>query len=103
MKTRICILFIIVLITTACSSVVNMTSEKMNKLELGMAKQQVTEILGSNYTIAEKKIENGVQVEVLSYRDFYKDDEFYMFTFKNNTLEKWHRELALKQEVVKDK
>ena len=103
MKTRICILFIIVLITTACSSVVNMTSEKMNKLELGMSKQQVTEILGRNYTIAEKKIENGVQVEVLSYRDFYKDDEFYMFTFKNNTLEKWHRELALKQEVVKDK
>jgi len=103
MKTRICILFIIVLITTACSSLANMTSEKMNKLELGMSKQQVTEILGSNYTIAEKKIENGVQVEVLSYRDFYKDDEFYMFTFKNNTLEKWHRELALKQEVVKDK
>ena len=103
MKIRICILFIIVLITTACSSVVNMTSEKMNKLELGMSKQQVTEILGSNYTIAEKKIENGVQVEVLSYRDFYKDDEFYMFIFKNNTLERWHRELALKQEVVKDK
>lgn len=103
MKTRICILFILVLITTACSSLANMTSEKMNKLELGMSKQQVTEILGSNYTIAEKKIENGVQVEVLSYRDFYKDDEFYMFTFKNNTLEKWHRELALKQEVVKDK
>lgn len=103
MKTRICILFIIVLITTACSSVVNMTSEKMNKLELGMSKQQVTEILGSNYTIAEKKIENGVQVEVLSYRDFYKDDEFYMFIFKNNTLERWHRELTLKQEVVKDK
>lgn len=102
MKTRICILFIIVLITTACSSVVNMTSEKMNKLELGMSKQQVTEILGSNYTIAEKKIENGVQVEVLSYRDFYKDDEFYMFIFKNNTLERWHRELALKQEVVKE-
>ena len=102
MKTRICILFIIVLITTACSSVVNMTSEKMNKLELGMSKQQVTEILGSNYTIAEKKIENGVQVEVLSYRDFYKDDEFYMFIFKNNTLGRWHRELALKQEVVKE-
>ena len=102
MKTRICILFIIVLITTACSSVVNMTSEKMNKLELGMSKQQVTEILGSNYTIAEKKIENGVQVEVLSYRDFYKDDEFYMFIFKNNTLVRWHRELALKQEVVKE-
>ena len=102
MKTRICILFIIVLITTACSSVVNMTSEKMNKLELGMSKQQVTEILGSNYTIAEKKIETGVQVEVLSYRDFYKDDEFYMFIFKNNTLERWHRELSLKQEVVKE-
>ena len=63
MKTRICILFIIVLITTACSSVVNMTSEKMNKLELGMSKQQVTEILGSNYTIAEKKIENAFRAK----------------------------------------
>ncbi len=103
MKTRICILFILVLITTGCSSLANMTSEKMNKLELGMSKQQITEILGNNYTIAEKKIENGVQVEVLSYRDFYKDDEFYMFIFKNNTLEKWYRELALKQEVVKNK
>ena len=41
-------------------------------------------------------------MEVLSYRDFYKDDEFYMFIFKNNTLERWHRELALKQEVVKE-
>jgi hypothetical protein len=103
MKTRICILFILVIITTGCSSLANMTSEKMNKLELGMSKQQITEILGNNYTIAEKKIENGVQVEVLSYRDFYKDDEFYMFIFKNNTLEKWYRELALKQEVVKNK
>jgi hypothetical protein len=35
-----------------------------------MSKQQVTEILGSNYTIAEKKIENGVLVEVLSTETF---------------------------------
>jgi len=88
--------------TTACFSVVNMTSQNMNKLELGMSKEQVTDILGSNYTIAEKKMENGVLVEVLSYRDSYNNDEFYMFLFKNNTLEKWNRELALKQEVVKE-
>jgi hypothetical protein len=72
----------------------------MNKLELGMSKVQVTNILGSAYTIAEKRIEDNNKIEVLSYRDFYKDDEFYMFVFKNDKLEKWYREL-LPRETTK--
>lgn len=85
--------FLIVVFLTSCSSVVNIASSKMDKLELGMTKVQVTDILGKGYTIAEKRMENGLQVEVLSYRDFYKDDEFYLFQFTDGRLEKWYREL----------
>ncbi|MDL2247112.1 hypothetical protein LJC05_00070 [Bacteroides sp. OttesenSCG-928-J23] len=76
-----------------------MTSSKMNKLELGMSKKQVTLILGQNYTVAEKRLENNLEVEVLSYRNFPNDDEFYLFLFKDGKLEKWHRELLPKYEA----
>lgn len=97
MKTKKFLLyFFMIFLITSCSSVARMTSSNMNKLELGMSKKQVTSILGTGYTIAEKRIENDNQIEILSYRDFYKDDEFYMFLFKNDRLEKWYRELLPK-------
>lgn len=100
MKTKKFLLFfLLMLVLTACSSVVRMTSSNMNKLELGMSKKQVTSILGTEYTIAEKRIENGNQIEILSYRDFYKDDEFYLFLFVEGKLEKWYRELLPKYEI----
>jgi hypothetical protein len=98
-KYLICLFTILIL--TACSSVARMTSYNMNKLELGMSKKQVTNILGTGYTIAEKRIENNVDVEILSYRDFYKNDEFYMFLFANDKLEKWYRELLPNYEMKK--
>ena len=64
-----------------------------------MSKEQVTNILGSVYTIAEKRMELGKEVEVISYRDYYKNDEFYMFVFKDNKLEKWYRELLPKESI----
>lgn len=82
-----------IIFLTSCSSVVNLTSSKMNQLELGMSKEQVTNILGKGYTVSEKRIENGIQIEVLSYRDVLKDDEFYLFQFKNDKLKEWYREL----------
>ena len=72
----------------------------MNKLELGMSKEQVTGILGGTYIIAEKRIENGNQIEVLSYRSAYRDSELYLFLFANNKLEKWHRELAPEHKTI---
>lgn len=91
----------VVLMLSSCSGfqVAIMSSDKMNKLELGMSKEQVTKILGNGYTIAEKRMELGKKVEVLSYRDYYKNDEFYMFVFKNDNLEKWYRELLPKESV----
>ena len=49
--------FVIVLLTSCVAySAVHMTSSSMNKIELGMSKEQLTQILGSTYTIAEKRI-----------------------------------------------
>lgn len=85
--------FVILMLSSCASlSVAHMTSTNMNKLELGMSKEQVTQILGSDYTIAEKRVEDNKKIEVLSYRQFYDNDEFYMFFFKNDKLEKWYRE-----------
>lgn len=98
---RYLLYFLTAMLLTSCSSVANMTGSKMNELELGMTKEQVISILGKGYTVSEKRIEDGTQIEVLSYRDFYKDDEFYLFQFKNEKLEKWHRELLPKYEVTK--
>jgi len=74
----------------------------MNQLELGMSKDQVTQILGIGYTIAEKRVQDSNEIEVLSYRDFYKDDELYLFLFKNQKLEKWYRELLPRESIELD-
>jgi uncharacterized protein YcfL len=97
-KSKIFVLSAFVLLLSSCAAfqAAIMTSSKMNKLELGMSKEEVTKILGSDYTIAEKRMEENNKIEVLSYRSYYKDDEFYMFVFRNNKLEKWYRELLPK-------
>lgn len=101
-KYRMYILSVFLLVVLhSCASlrVANMTSAKMDSLELGMTKAQVTQILGSDYTIAEKRFENNTDIEVLSYRDHYENDEFYLFVFKNKQLEKWYRELLPKERI----
>ena len=100
-KSKIYILSaFIILILSSCAtvSVAIRISHNMNKLELGTSKEQVTKILGSDYTVAEKRIEDGKTIEVLSYRDFYNNDEFYMFVFKNDKLEEWYRKLLPRKE-----
>ncbi len=86
---------------TSCSNyfVSRLRSTNMNQLELGMSKEQVTGILGKEYTIAEKRMEGGNQIEILSYRNSPETDEFYQFVFVNNELERWYRELMPRYEV----
>ncbi len=93
------IFFCVILLLHSCYSlhVAHMNSSKMNKLELNMSKEQVISILGNDYTISEKRLEDNNEVAVLSYRDHYNRDEFYLFVFKNKKLEKWYRELLTKE------
>ncbi len=92
----IILLFIVSTLFTSCislASLIESPGEKMNKLELGMSKQQVIAILDSYYTIAEKRQDNDITTEVLSYR-FNYTDEIYLFIFENNKLVEWYRELV---------
>ncbi len=74
----------------------------MNKIELGMSKKQVSDIPGKTYTIAEKYTEAKDEIEVISYRNFPQDDEFYLFKFKNDKFERWFRELQPKYDRSSD-
>lgn len=90
-------LFIAIAILSSCSarSLGVMTSKNMNKVQLGMTKEQVTQILGNQYTIAEKSMENGIEIEVISYYNYtVNNNEYYQFLFLDNKLEKWYRELG---------
>src|SRR5690606_10913963 len=69
-----------VLFLSACASLPRLPGEKMDRLELDMKKEKIKDILGPGFTVAEKREDNGTTIEVLSYRDFYRDDEFYMFS-----------------------
>lgn len=74
----------------------------MNQLQLGMTKVAVTEILGKNYTIPEKRMEGDNEVEVLSYRNYPYTDEFYQFVFVNGSLDEWYRDLIPSYEISED-
>jgi hypothetical protein len=89
------------IIFSSCSPVIfsRINGNKMDKLELGMSKQQLTAILGRSYTIAEKRMEEGNLIEVLSYRNYPNDRELYLFVFANNELQEWYRELVPVYEV----
>ncbi|WP_162417754.1 hypothetical protein [Cyclobacterium roseum] len=88
-------LFVLTLAFSSCAPGIfsSLRSNDMEALELGMSREHVTGILGNAYTIAEKRMEDGILVEILSYRNFPNDDEFYLFVFKDNRLEEWYREL----------
>ncbi|MBD3628596.1 hypothetical protein [Cyclobacterium sp.] len=103
-KSQLFFAFLFLMVLSSCSPhlFASLRSNNMNQLELGMSRDQVTGILGNNYTIAEKRLEGGVPLEVLSYRNFPNDDEFYLFVFRGNELEKWYRELVPNFESRKD-
>lgn len=66
----------------------------MNSIELGMSKDQLIGILGKDFTVSEKRMEEGNLIEVLSYRNYPETNEFYLFVFQNNNLDHWYRELV---------
>lgn len=87
-------LLTVILITCSCSAsrIMTLHSSKMEKIELGMSKSELTQLLGNSYTIAKKEMKNKDTIEVISYRNFPYDDEFYLFEFNNGSLKKWDRQ-----------
>jgi len=102
-RNFITILTLLTIFLSACSGtrIATMRKSKMEQLELGMSKSQVVTILGSSYSISQKEVSNKDTIEVISYRNIPFDDEFYLFRFKNNKLEKWHREFQPMYKEIK--
>jgi hypothetical protein len=100
MKKFLYLVFFVAFLSS-CSPMLfsRLNGNKMDKLELGMSKQQLTAILGRDYTIAEKRFEEGNLLEVLSYRNYPQEPEIYLFVFANNELQEWYREILPVYEV----
>jgi hypothetical protein len=96
--------FLLVLIFSACSPMLlsKLNSKTMSQIQLGMTKQELSEILGNKYTISEKRMESNSEVEVLSYRNYPYTDEFYQFVFINGNLKEWYKEVIPSCEFIED-
>jgi hypothetical protein len=93
------------LMLSSCASLLDafaptFSGSNMSKLELGMTKNEVIKIMGRDFTITEKRMENGSEVEVFSYTNATKIPEFYLFRFNNGKLEEMYRELPPRPETI---
>jgi outer membrane usher protein FimD/PapC len=89
----------VTLILSSCGALsFPVNSSKIQKLELGMTREEATRILGQDFQIVEKRIENGNEIEVLSY--VYSHQEFFLFRFINGKLEEWNREFFPRTETI---
>lgn len=93
-------LITVMVLSCAYQGYTSMTGTKMNRLELGMSKRQVTAILGREYIISEKRMEEGVVTEVLTYRNYPYDNELYMFVFHDDALVEWYMEIMPRYETI---
>ncbi len=71
---------------------------RLDKLELGMTKAEVTKILNAYYTVVEKSMNDGEITEVLSY-SFGSTTEVYLFVLVDNKLVRWFREFIPRYEI----
>lgn len=95
------IVLIFFTINVSCSSYHygSVKAKKLDKLELGMSKAEVSFILGTKYYISKKELNNQNVIEVISYENF-PHDEVFLFTFRNDELISWEREFKPKYKEV---
>lgn len=68
---------------TACSSL----DSRTRKLQLGMSRDQVVNVLGSSYTVVGARQESGGAIEVLRFGD--KEREQLFAYFRDGKLVQW--------------
>ena len=98
----------IALILSSCATQLaawnTFSSANMGRLELGMSRQEVTEIMGRGHTIVERRMEYGNDIEVWSFTNHsvsrQEEREFYLFRFVNGRLEGWSREFFPRTETI---
>lgn len=88
MIRNIITIFFLTLLFTSCgasSTMINADSN-MRKVQIGMSKEQVIEIVGKHYEV----IAATEYLEVIGYKSSV--DEIYLLRFENNLLVEWHKE-----------
>jgi hypothetical protein len=87
--TIICLLALLAL--AGCSSL----EDRSQKLQLGMTKQSVIDLLGSDYTTTAARVDaDGSAISILKFHEDRKEDLFLYF--RNDTLVQWGDTAALK-------
>ena len=84
MKPTLLFLTLVLTMLTACSSL----DSRTRKLQLGMSREQVVKLLGSDYTVAgARKEADGSAIEILRFGD--KGAEQVFAYFRNGQLVQW--------------
>ncbi len=95
--------FLIISLFPSCSGTKfsAIKTKKLERLQLGMKKTEVIHILGNDYKISEKRMEDDKLIEVISYLNFPFTNEHYLFRFYDGSLTEWHREFVPEYELKK--
>ncbi len=88
MKKIIFALFITTILA-ACSTP-KIYNDALMKIELGMTQEQVTSLMGKDYTVVNQQYINNQDEVTLRYVDYFKNQWFFVFI--NNSLVKWYKE-----------
>lgn len=89
MKKRILIIFAAVALLSSCAALVGVDlKQQVQLLELGQQKQEVIQLLGTNFYVESAGYTPEGKLEVLHYRSYYDD---YLLYFLNGELTEFHR------------
>lgn len=89
----ICIISTSLLFIIGCKSMNNAqkADSNMKRIELGMSKKQVINIMGDTYKALATREDGGVIYEAIGY-DTYDVNWMYVLSFVNGKLKSWQRE-----------
>ena len=88
MKKIIFALFITTILA-ACSTP-KIYNNQLKQIELGMTQEQVTTLMGKEYTVVNQQFVNNQDEVTLKYVDYFKNQWYFMFV--DNYLVKWYKE-----------
>lgn len=101
MKKILFISFIIAsFLFSACASYTMAPVSKMREIKLGMTKEQVINILGSDYKPASASEKDGALYESIAYYPQENRTEEYVYHFKNGILTEWKKEIVTQEKYI---
>lgn len=79
---------LMVLILSSCGAAYN---SQLKQVQLNMSRDQIVTLMGDKYLTTGEQQQGGNVVETIEYQDRYKNH--WLFTFENDRLVKWWKEV----------